>query len=335
MLDLEGETLTKSERELLQDPLVGGVILFARNCASSEQIAALNREIRDCAPHILIAVDQEGGRVQRVKDNVSLLPPLQRIGDLFVDDAELGLEASSAMGWLMAVEMLALGFDFSFAPVLDVDRECCEVIANRSLSEDPNIVATLGRAYIDGMRRAGMAATAKHFPGHGSVVDDSHLALPVDQRTYDQVVQRDLVPFVELNQCYHAVMPGHLLFPNIDKQPVGFSEFWIKEVLRGRLDFEGVVFSDDLTMKGAESVGGYPQRAEAALNADCDMVLVCNQPNGALEVLDYMRASSVPGDAEKSSARLEKMRVTPNNLGDYREDKRYRRSLELLELLSD
>ena len=280
MLDLDGTELADDECDLLRHPRVGGVIMFRRTCQSLAQVCELNESIRSIAPDLLIAVDQEGGRVQRLTDGVAKLPPLQRIGDLYRRDAAVGIDAARLLGWRMAAEVLAAGFDFSFAPVLDVDRNLCEVIADRSFDDDPRVVTALGRAWIDGMHDAGMAATAKHFPGHGSVTDDSHLALPVDARDYAAVESRDLVPFRELSDRYDAVMPGHLLFPAIDDQPVGFSPFWIGEVLRRRLGFDGVVFSDDLTMKGAEAAGGYAQRAAAALDAGCDMVLVCNDRPG-------------------------------------------------------
>lgn len=294
MLDLEGITLTPEEQTLLRNPLVGGVIFFARNFESREQICELVGEIRAIRPELLLAVDQEGGRVQRFREGFTRLPAMQKLGDLYRGHREEGLAVCFDAGWLMASEVLACGVDFSFAPVLDLDREHCEVIGDRAFSDDPDEMVACAGAFIAGMQSAGMATTAKHFPGHGSVVADSHLETPYDERTMEQVRKHDLIPFKRLAGEYDAVMPAHMVFPNISPDSVGFSPFWLQQILRGELDFDGVIFSDDLSMKGADVAGGYAEKANAALSAGCDMVLVCNDRPGALEVLSYLEGHQLP-----------------------------------------
>lgn len=293
MLDLEGLTLTSDEKTLLQHPQVGGVILFARNFESRQQVQALVAEVRAVRPELLLAVDQEGGRVQRFRDGFTRLPPMQKLGDLYRRDAEQGLQLCRDAGWLMASEVLACGVDFSFAPVLDVDRDTCTVIGDRSFSDQPDEMVACAEAFIGGMHDAGMGATAKHFPGHGSVVADSHLETPYDPRPLDEIRQRDLIPFVKLAATYDAVMPAHMVFPDVTPDSVGFSPFWLQQILRGELGFDGVIFSDDLSMKGADVAGGYQAKTAAALKAGCDMVLVCNDRPGALEVLSYLEQNPV------------------------------------------
>ncbi|MCW8194068.1 beta-N-acetylhexosaminidase [Proteobacteria bacterium 005FR1] len=290
MLDLEGLQLTDEERRLLADPLVGGVIFFARNYQSREQLAELVSEVRKVRPGLLLAVDQEGGRVQRFREGFTRLPPMQRFLDGYRRDPAAALQLVTDAGWLMASEILAMDIDFSFAPVLDVDDDHCSVIADRAFSDKPEEVASLGRAFIAGMHEAGMAATGKHFPGHGAVTGDSHLVLPVDERPWDAVAARDWLPFERLAGDLDAVMPAHIVFEQLDSHPVGFSRFWLQEKLRGELGFDGVIFSDDLSMEGATVAGDYGSRAELALAAGCDMVLVCNNRPGALAVLDRLRA---------------------------------------------
>lgn len=292
MLDLSGLELTADERTLLTEPLVGGVIFFARNYASPEQLSALVAEIRSIRPELLLAVDQEGGRVQRFKEGFTRLPAMQAFLPLYRQDAESTLKLVQDAGWLMAAEVLSLGVDFSFAPVLDVDDAHCSVIADRAFSADAAEVASLAGAFIDGMHEAGMASTGKHFPGHGAVTGDSHLVLPVDERSWDDIAQRDWVPFEKLAKRLDAVMPAHIVFSQIDTQPVGFSSLWLQEKLRGELNFDGVIFSDDLSMEGAAGAGGYGERAELALAAGCDMVLVCNNRDGAIEVIRRLKSTN-------------------------------------------
>lgn len=291
MLDLDGLSLTRDEEQLIQRSGVGGIIFFARNFSCREQIVELVGAIRAIRPELLICVDQEGGRVQRFREGFTRIPPMQSLGkDLSVsgDDALL-----KDAGWLMASELLACGIDFSFAPVLDIDRDRCEVIGDRSFSDDPEVAIPAARAFIAGMHEAGMPATGKHFPGHGGVVADSHLETPYDDRSLEALRDRDLRPFVELSAELDAVMPAHIVFPNIDPDAVGFSRFWLQQLLRGELAFDGVIFSDDLSMKGADLVGGYADKAHCALNAGCDMVLVCNNRQGALEVLEFVETTDV------------------------------------------
>ena len=295
MLDLAGTELTAEEQQILQSPQVGGVILFARNIQSREQVTALNAQIRQASANLLIAVDQEGGRVQRLRDGFTPLPPMQLLADSVVQNPEVGVQLVRDTGWLMASEVLACGFDISFAPVLDVDRDTSSIIGDRAFSDQPEMVITLAQAFIEGMNEAGMAATGKHFPGHGGIVADSHLEAPVDHRSWQQLLDHDLKPFVALSKQLAGVMPAHITFPAVDPDSVGFSGFWLQQVLRQQLGFDGVIFSDDLSMKGADVAGGYIDKAQLALNAGCDMILVCNCPEGAREVLQMMEHQSLAG----------------------------------------
>lgn len=295
MLDLAGTELTAEEQQILQSPQVGGVILFARNIQSREQVTALNAQIRQASANLLIAVDQEGGRVQRLRDGFTPLPPMQLLADSVVQNPEVGVQLVRDTGWLMASEVLACGFDISFAPVLDVDRDTSSIIGDRAFSDQPEMVITLAQAFIEGMNEAGMAATGKHFPGHGGIVADSHLEAPVDHRSWQQLLDHDLKPFVALSKQLAGVMPAHITFPAVDPDSVGFSGFWLQQVLRQQLSFDGVIFSDDLSMKGADVAGGYIDKAQLALNAGCDMILVCNCPEGAREVLQMMEHRSLAG----------------------------------------
>jgi len=295
MLDLAGTELTAEEQQILQSPQVGGVILFARNIQSREQVTALNAQIRQASANLLIAVDQEGGRVQRLRDGFTPLPPMQLLADSVVQNPEVGVQLVRDTGWLMASEVLACGFDISFAPVLDVDRDTSSIIGDRAFSDQPETVITLAQAFIEGMNEAGMAATGKHFPGHGGIVADSHLEAPVDHRSWQQLLDHDLKPFVALSKQLAGVMPAHITFPAVDPDSVGFSGFWLQQVLRQQLSFDGVIFSDDLSMKGADVAGGYIDKAQLALNAGCDMILVCNCPEGAREVLQMMEHRSLAG----------------------------------------
>jgi beta-N-acetylhexosaminidase len=297
MLDLEGVEITPQESEILSHPLVGGVILFTRNFASVEQLEVLVQSLHEIrSPRLLIAVDHEGGRVQRFRDGFTALPAAAHFGQAYDQDPRLGRHLAEVAGWLMAVELRAVGIDFSFAPVLDVDHGVSKVIGDRAFHHAPGIVTELARAYIKGMHSAGMAATGKHFPGHGGVEADSHTEIPVDEREYNDIYAHDILPFKRL--AHHglaAVMPAHVIYPKVDKLPAGFSPYWLKEILRKRLGFQGVIFSDDLDMQGASVVGeSYTDRAKAALDAGCDMVLVCNNREGALEVLDGLKGYEDP-----------------------------------------
>lgn len=284
MLDIAGTELLPEERDRLRHPAVGGLILFRRNYASPGQIAELIADIRAARPDLLVAVDHEGGRVQRFREGFTRLPPADR----YAATGDLAL--AERAGWLMAAELRAVDVDFSFAPVLDVECGISQVIGDRAFGGDPETVGRFAAAFVRGMRRAGMAAVGKHFPGHGGVSEDSHHALPVDRRPLDQLERRDLLPFTSLlaKGLLEGIMPAHVVYAAIDSQPAGFSPFWLRDVLRGRLGFGGAIFSDDLSMAGAAYAGGYPERARLALAAGCDMVLVCNAPGAAAEVLEAL-----------------------------------------------
>ncbi len=296
MVDVVGLELTEQERDILKHPLVGGVILFSRNYESPEQIAALTASIRALRdPHLLISVDHEGGRVQRFRKGFTRLPPVGSLGKRYLNDPQKTLEDAEISGWLMAAELRAVGVDFSFAPVLDLDYGVSEVIGDRAFHRDPAAVSVLARAYIKGMKRAWMPAVGKHFPGHGAVEVDSHLGLPVDLRFFEDMLQADMLPFRLLCQNDLAgVMPAHIVYEKSDSLPAGFSPFWIKEILRDKFGFQGAVLSDDLSMEGAAIMGGSLERAEAALSAGCDMVLVCNKPESVIEVIDGLKIKDDP-----------------------------------------
>lgn len=290
MLDVEGTSLTDTDRGRLLHPQVGGVILFSRNYESPAQVGRLVAEIHALRePRLLVAVDQEGGRVQRFRDGFTRLPPVAELGVAYEQDPARALELAEKTGWLMAAELRGLGIDISFAPVLDLDRGLCPVIGDRAFHRNPDVVAELAHAYQRGMIRAGMQAVGKHFPGHGAVREDSHLELPTDERQYADIRMEDLIPFERMiHQDLAGVMVAHVCYPDVDKTPAGFSPFWLKDVLREELGFQGVIFSDDLSMVAAEEAGDYPARARAALAAGSDMVLVCNNPEAADEVLESL-----------------------------------------------
>ncbi len=305
MVDVAGASLTAEDRELLRHPLIGSVILFTRNYQDPAQLAALVAEIRGVrAPPLLVAVDHEGGRVQRFRAGFSVLPPARRIGQEFDQDEKQGLAMARELAWLMAAELRAVGIDFSFAPCVDLDYGVSEIIGDRAFHADAEIVAKLTLATVAGMREAGMAATAKHFPGHGAVVADSHQALPIDRRELTDLAP-DLTPYRRLiPNDLAAVMMGHVLFPAVDSVPASFSRRWVGEILRGELDFRGVVFADDLTMEGASAMGGVVERAEAAIAAGCDVLPVCNRRESVIRLLDGLK--SQPGPA--SQLRVLRMR---------------------------
>lgn len=311
MVDVAGKTLAPEDRDVLRHPLVGSVILFTRNYESPEQLAALVADIRSLrAPPLLVAVDHEGGRVQRFRQGFSVLPAMRRAGQEYELDARQGLAMARSLNWLMAAELRALGIDFSFAPCVDLDYGVSEIIGDRSFHRDPQIVAQLAQAAMTGMRDAGMAATAKHFPGHGAVVADSHLALPVDRRELADLAP-DMLPYRRLiPNGLAGVMMAHVLYPAVDAAPASFSRRWVTDILRGELGFRGVVFADDLTMEGAAAVGGIVERAEAALAAGCDVLPVCNRRESVLALLDGLR--SVPGPASQARVRLMRGRDAPD-----------------------
>lgn len=296
MIDIEGQSLSALDSEKIAHPNTGALILFSRNFENPEQITSLIKQIRAARNgKILIAVDQEGGRVQRFQNGFTRLPA----ANLYSTAPGLAETA----GWLMAAELLAVGVDFSFAPVLDVDRGISQIIGNRSFSEQPKLAAELASEFRNGMKLAGMAATGKHFPGHGSVALDSHLTLPEDNRDLNTIRQHDLVPFQQLiNQGLEAIMPAHVVYPMVDKLPAGFSSIWIQTILRQELGFDGAIFSDDLSMEGAASVGDFSERAGLALQAGCDMLLVCNNSSAAEQVLDSLPIQENPDRQRRLAA---------------------------------
>ncbi len=295
MVDLKGPELEPGERELLAHPLVGSVILFTRNYVDPEQLTRLTAAIHAVRqPALVVAVDQEGGRVQRFRPGFSRLPPVRRIGQEYELDARHGLELARELGWLMAAELRACGVDISFAPCVDLDYGVSEVIGDRAFHGRAAAVADLAVAYMHGMRDAGMAATAKHFPGHGAVVADSHHALPVDRRALVDM-EDDLAPYRRLiaNQL-PGVMVAHVAFPAVDPAPASLSSRWIRGVLREDLGFRGIVFSDDLSMQGAASCGDIVTRSRAALAAGCDVLTVCNDRPAVEALLDGLRLAPDP-----------------------------------------
>ncbi|MCP5328765.1 MAG: beta-N-acetylhexosaminidase [Steroidobacteraceae bacterium] len=298
MVDLQGLELQPDEREMLAHPLVGSVILFARNYADPEQLTRLVADIHAVrSPALIVGVDQEGGRVQRFRDGFSLLPPLRRIGHEFDSEPKAGLALARELGWLMAAELRAHGVDLSFAPCVDLDYGVSEVIGDRALHARAAVVGQLAVAYMHGMRDAGMAATAKHFPGHGAVVADSHHALPVDRRALVDM-DADLAPYRLLIQNgLPGVMVAHVAYPAVEDVPASTSSRWIRGVLRGQMHFQGVVFADDMSMAGAASVGGIVERAGLALAAGCDVLPVCNYRPSVLALLDGLQHRPDPASA--------------------------------------
>ena len=295
MLDLAGPALAAAEGELLRHPLVGGVILFARNFESPRQLAALTAEIRALrSPALLIGVDQEGGRVQRFQEGFTRLPPMRSLGGCWEKDPREARALAEAAGYVIAAELRAHGVDFSFAPVLDVDFGASSVIGDRAFSQQPAVIAELAGELIAGLAAGGAASVGKHFPGHGYVRADSHLEVPVDERELAEIDAADLVPYRALiARGLKAVMPAHVIYPRVDRLPAGFSRTWLKEILRKRLGFGGMIFSDDLSMEGASVAGGVHERAQAALEAGCDMLLLCNAPQAAAGLLEKLRAPAL------------------------------------------
>ncbi len=320
MLDIAGTWLTAEDRQLLRQPEVGGLILFARNIENPRQVQELCRAIRAVRPDILLAVDQEGGRVQRLRRDFVRLPAMRE----FASRADAP-KLTEICGWVMATEVLAVGLDFSFAPVLDLDHQRSAVVGSRAFEGDPQRATELAGAFIKGMHSAGMAATGKHFPGHGWAEADSHVAIPVDERGLEALRQRDLIPFRRLAGELDAVMPAHVIYPQVDDKPAGFSQRWLQDILRKELGFQGVIFSDDLSMAGAHVAGDAASRIEAALAAGCDMGLVCND-RGAAE----LALSALQRLGTQPSPMLAKMRSRVSGSLEYKQDPRWRASIATL-----
>ncbi|QEY72558.1 beta-N-acetylhexosaminidase [Pseudomonas denitrificans (nom. rej.)] len=317
MLDIGGTWLTAEDRQILRHPEVGGLIIFARNIESPRQVRELMEAIRAVRPDLLLAVDQEGGRVQRLRQGFLRLPAMRAIADNA--NAE---RLAEQCGWLMATEVLAVGLDLSFAPVLDLDHQRSAVVGSRAFEGNPERAVALAGAFIRGMRAAGMASTGKHFPGHGWAEVDSHVGIPEDERTLEQIRAVDLVPFQRLSGELDALMPAHVIYPQVDPNPAGFSRRWLQDILRGELGFDGVIFSDDLSMAGAHVVGDAANRIEAALSAGCDMGLVCNDRASAelaLSALQRLKVS-VP-------QRLQRMRAKAWPGVEYKQQPRWQQAV--------
>jgi beta-N-acetylhexosaminidase len=306
VLGIEGTALTDADRARLMHPLTGGVILFTRNFESCTQLDALTSSIRALrTPSLLVCVDHEGGRVQRFRDGFTAIPAMRTLGELWDRDVAQAAAEAERLGQLMARELRIHGIDFSFTPVLDLDFGASAVIGDRALHGNPNAVAHIASCLRRGLNAGGCAAVGKHFPGHGFIAADSHVDLPVDERTLDTLLADDLIPFTVLaKQGMEAVMPAHVIYPAVDGVAAGFSRIWLQDILRGRLGFDGLIFSDDLEMAGAHAAGDIVARAEAAVAAGCDMVLACNDHAAMDELLSRWKPAPQP-DLARRAARME------------------------------
>ncbi|MBL0423138.1 beta-N-acetylhexosaminidase [Ramlibacter sp. AW1] len=352
ILDIAGLTLTDTDRERLSHPLCGGLILFARNWRDREQLTLLCQEIRELRDDLLICVDHEGGRVQRFRTHgFTHLPPMRTLGELWMRDGGQGgsamqaQEAATACGYILAAELRACGVDLSFTPVLDLDFGESSVIGDRAFHRDPRVVSVLAKSLMHGLLLAGMANCGKHFPGHGFVKADSHTEIPVDERELSAILADDAAPYAWLSTALASVMPAHVIYPRVDSRPAGFSARWLQDILRGQLGFQGAIFSDDLSMAGARLIDGrevsYTEAALAALNAGCDLVLLCNQSveseSGAAvdELLDGLSESQARGEWRSSEAseqrRLDLLPTRPAPSWDaLMTEPRYMRALDLM-----
>ena len=352
VLDIAGTTLCADDRRRIEHPLTGGLILLARNWQSRLQLTTLVAEIKAVRPDLLVCVDHEGGRVQRFRtDGFTHLPPMRVLGEMWMHDGQQGpgsgalnaMDAASAAGHVLGAELRACGVDLSFTPVLDLDFGASSVIGDRAFHRDPRVVAMLAKSLMHGLLRAGMANCGKHFPGHGFVKADSHHAVPVDRRSLKAILSDDARPYEWLSTVLTSVMPAHVVYPKVDTRPAGFSERWLKEVLRERLGFTGAIFSDDLSMAGARVVDGaevsYPEAAALALSAGCDMVLLCNQSldggqavDGLLAGLDAAAARGLwRPDPDSEQRRLALLPTAPPlPWDDLMHDPVYQRALERL-----
>ena len=293
MLDLDGTSLTQEENKILLNSHVGGVILFARNISSRDQVQELCGAIRNINPKLLIAVDQEGGRVQRLKEGYTILPTMQNLAAFLNSESDKNFSFATDLGWLMASEVIASGLDISFAPVLDLDDSRSSVIGDRSIGDNPEKVIAIASAFIKGMNQAGMQATGKHFPGHGGIFADSHLTFSQDTRSLLELESHDLRPFDALKLKLGGIMTAHISFSSIDKEIATFSKFWLQDILRDKMEFTGTIFSDDLSMKGSDYVGGIEAKVSKALESGCNMVLVCNDRPAALEAINFLEKEKI------------------------------------------
>ena len=344
VLDIAGTTLGKADRRRLKHPLTGGLVLFARNWENRRQLTELTASIKKLRPDLLICVDHEGGRVQRFRsDGFTALPAMRVLGEHWMRDAMGATDAATALGFVLASELRACGVDLSFAPVLDLDHGASSVIGERAFHRDPRVATLLAKSVMHGLLRAGMANCGKHFPGHGFVKADSHVAVPVDKRSLKAILADDARPYEWLGSALTAVMPAHVVYPKVDHHPAGFSERWLKEILRGRFSFAGAIFSDDLSMEGARQLEGgvlsYAEAATMALNAGCDMVLLCNQSLDSGAAVDELLAGLEQAaatdqwhpDPDSEARRLALLPQTPPLAwDDLMHDGDYQRALERL-----
>ena len=328
VVDVLGPVLTDEDRERIRHPAAGAVILFARNYENPEQLAALTADVeRQREPALPVCVDHEGGRVQRFKQGFTAIPPMRMLGKQWDRDREKARELATSIGYVIASELGAHGVDFSFAPVLDLDYGGSSVIGDRALHFDPTAVGALGACLVKGLAQGGVGAVAKHFPGHGYAEADSHVAVPRDERSFREIARKDIVPYKAVIEAGLAgVMPAHVIYPQVDSQPAGYSTHWLQEVLRKQLGFQGIVFSDDLSMEGAAVAGGAPERARAAMQAGCDMVLLCNNPAGLDALLQSL------GEVQMANPeRLDRMRKQGGR--DLRKSVAYREAQAALQSL--
>jgi beta-N-acetylhexosaminidase len=329
VVDVVGTALGEEDLARIRHPAAGAVILFSRNYENSEQLTALCEDIRrQREPELPICVDHEGGRVQRFKEGFTLIPPMRHLGKIWDRDREKGKELATSIGYVIASELGAHGLDFSFTPVLDLDYGGSSVIGDRALHFDPTAVGALGACLVKGLAQGGVSAVAKHFPGHGYAVADSHVAAPSDDRPFKEILRKDVLPYRAVIEAgVAAIMPAHVVYPQVDAEPAGYSKRWLQEILRTQLKFDGLVFSDDLSMEGAAVAGGPPERAKAALAAGCDMVLLCNNPKGLDELLASLENSSL-----QKPERLDRMRKQGGR--DLRKSVAYREAQETLQKLA-
>jgi len=331
VLDIEGLELNNQDIRRITHKLAGGVILFARNFSNRQQLQKLCADIKKAAPYIIIFIDHEGGRVQRCKnDGFTHLPAMRKLGYLYEDNPWNGIQATKACGYILASELRACGIDFSYTPVLDLDYSSSSVIGDRAFDSNPHITGILAAHLIEGLTLAGMPNCGKHFPGHGFVAADSHIDIPIDDREFKDIWDNDIVPYMLLLDNLDSIMPAHIIYEKVDKHPAGFSKFWLQDVLRTRLKFQGIIFSDDLAMEGASVAGNVVAGANAALDAGCDMVLICNRFDMADELLEGLEYKDEYANA--SIKRLDKILAKKFNYSwdELMSEKHYVHSKELL-----
>jgi beta-N-acetylhexosaminidase len=334
MLDVLGTTLTDDDIRRIRHPLTGGVILFARNYRDRQQLAELTSAIHEVRPGVIVAVDHEGGRVQRFRtDGFTRLPAMRRLGQLWEKNVLAATKAATEVGYVLAAELRACGVDLSFTPVLDLDYGTSGVIGDRAFHRDARVVTLLAKSLNHGLALAGMANCGKHFPGHGFAAADSHVAIPVDERTLEEILAEDAAPYDWLGMSLAGVMPAHVIYPNVDKHPAGFSREWLS-ILRRDIGFQGVIFSDDLSMEGASVAGSVVDGATAALAAGCDMVLICNSPDKADQLLAGLKVKA-GADGARSAERIVALapQAPAMSWEELQKDKRYRVAKRVAESL--